>query len=134
MSDINIDALSAAELKSQLDALEVDYNPKANSETLRKKLKEALGEDDTGNADNAPLEGELQSKFIEIMFQKDKDDKQPVYIGVNGKSFRFQRGVFVKCPRYLLPTIENMKKDVLDEDTMETITIQPYAYQVREVR
>lgn len=131
MSDINIDALSAAELKSQLDALEVEYNPKANAETLRKKLKEALGEDDKGDA---PLEGELQSKHIEIMFHKDKDDKQPVYVGVNGKSFRFKRGEWAKCPRYLLDTIENMKKDVLDEDTMETITIQPYAYQVREVR
>lgn len=134
MSDINIDALSAAELKSQLDALEVDYNPKANAETLRKKLKEALGQDDADKADSAPLEGEFQGKFIEIMFHKDKDDKQPVYVGVNGKSFRFKRGEWAKCPRYLMPTIENMKKDVLDEDTMETITIQPYAYQVREVR
>lgn len=130
MSDINIDALSAAELKSQLDALEVDYNPKANAETLRKKLKEALGQDDT---DTAPLEGELQSKFVEIMFHKDKDDKQPVYVGVNGKSFRFKRGEWAKCPRYLLDTIENMKKEVLDEDSMEMITIQPYPYQVKEV-
>lgn len=131
MSDINIDALSAAELKSQLDALEVEYNPKANAETLRKKLKEALGQDDT---DSAPLEGELQSKFVEIMFHKDKDDKQPVYIGVQGRSFRFTRGEWAKCPRYLLPTIDNIKKDVLDEKTMEFITIQPYPYQVREVR
>lgn len=129
MSDLNIDALSASELKEQLDALEVEYNAKANADTLRKKLKEALGEEDKPEA----LEGELLSGKIQIMFMKDKDNKQPVYIGVNGKSFRFKRGEWVTCPRYLLPTIENMKKEVLDEESMEMITIQPYPYQVKEV-
>lgn len=126
----NIDTLNAAELKEQLEALEVEYNPKSNEQTLRKKLKEALGHKEiTENS-----EGENQkSKFVEIKFDKDEKNKQPVYVGLNGRSYRFTRGLWAKCPRILLPTIENMEKTVLNEQTMELETIQSYSYQVREV-
>lgn len=125
----NIDALTAAELKEQLDALEVEYNAKAGAETLRKKLKDALGEDD--NSDTAPVAA--KSDMVEINFSKDKDNKQPIFIGVNGKSYRIRRGEWVPIPRILLPTIENIKKDIMDPETREIQTIQPYPYQVREV-
>lgn len=131
MSDMNIDTLDAAELKKQLNALEVEYNPKANAETLRKKLKEALGSNE--EEDELP-KNEHKNSYVEIKFDKDEKNKQPVYFGLNGRSYRFLRGVWARCPRILLPTIENTKKDVWDEEEKKLDSIQPYPYQVREVR
>lgn len=124
---MNIDAMSREELLQQVDALELTVSSKANTETIRKAVKAALGEEET-----APVEV-IKKDEIEIMFAEDRDNKQPVYVGVNCKSYRFPRGMWVKAPRFLLPTIQNMGKRIMDPATGEFRTIQPYPYQVREL-
>lgn len=126
---MNISDLTRDEIIEQLSSLEIEFSSKSATETLRKALAKEINGDD----DQEEPAGKSGGKFIEINFAKDKDDKQPVYVGVNGKSYRFKRGEWVKCPRHLLPTIENIQTSSMDDDTKEIITMPTYPYQVREV-
>ena len=66
----------------------------------------------------------------EIMLPKSKKNKQPLYVGVNGKGYTIPRGVKVKIPRSVLGVLENAVETVFDPETMESREVPAHPFQV----
>lgn len=120
---MNLSTMTKDELLEQADVLELGLTSKSTVKELLSAIREALGE--TEVAETKEVEGDVQ-----IMFANDQKNKQPVFFGLNGNSYRFPRGKWVRCPRVLLPTIELAKKRVQDEDG-EWMEVDSYPYQVK---
>jgi hypothetical protein len=123
---MNLETMSREDLLTQAEALELDFPKQIRTETLLKMIQDELN-----GTESKPTPKPSDKNFVEIMFSKDPTNKQPVFIGVNGKSFRFPRGQWTKCPSYLLPTIRNCKQSIRDDETGDWMEVETYPFQVR---
>lgn len=123
---MNLSKMTKAELLEQAAVLELEIPGAATNAEIIAAINAELGDEAAEAEASAASEG-----FCEIMFANDQKNKQPVFIGVNGKSFRFPRGKWVKCPKYLLPTIELAKKEIKDDEEGTWMSVDAYPYQVK---
>mgnify|MGYP000265330221 CR=1 FL=1 len=108
----DVDQLSGEELREQAVALGIQFADNAQDKTIRKKIMDSLGIVDE---DLAPSQSKLEnsaperpfSKQVTIIISRDKDDKQPVAVGVNGRVFRMKRGVEVTVPVEVLSVLDD---------------------------
>lgn len=146
MSDINVNAMDRAELERTANDLDVKFAHNASDETLRNKLREALGEpamptlepelppshpaSETETKQAAPA----KEKRFEIIIQTDGKDKQPVPVGVNGKMWAIQRGKNVVVPQSVIEVLRNAVRYEYDPKDMSRTEVLAYPFQiVREV-
>lgn len=146
MSDINVNAMDRAELEQTANDLDVKFAHNASDETLRNKLREALGEppmpsleSQSPPAEQATLSAPPQpalakEKRFEIVIQTDGKDKQPVPVGVNGKMWAIQRGKKVVVPQSVIEVLRNAVRYEYDPKDMSRTEVLAYPFQiVREV-
>ena len=120
---MNLNDMTKEQLFEQADVLELDLPKKTTNEDLIKAINAALGE--------TPNEAKVErSDDVEIMFSNDAKNKQPVFFGLKGKSYRFPRGKYVRCPRILLPTIRLAVRRIQDEEG-EWMEVDAYPYQIK---
>ena len=118
MTELNVDQLSSEELKEQARILGISLKGGLNDETIRNKIKEALGEPTTPATPVTPNKAgsAKKQKTVVVNFPMTKEDKQPVFIGLNGKNYRVRRGEDVEIPAELLNVLEDAKQHICDED------------------
>lgn len=121
---MNLNDMTREQLLEQADVLELDIAKNTTTSNLLKAIKAELGEADVPKSVK-------KTDDVQINFANDQKNKQPVFFGLNGKSYRFPRGKWVRCPRALLPTIENAKRRIQDESG-EWMEVNAYPYQVKE--
>lgn len=137
MSDINTESMSREELEATAKDLGIRIAHNAKDETVREKIGEALGETTGATPESAvasqPDDNGMQKRF-EIIIATHDQDKQPVPIGVNGKTWLVQRGKKVIVPESVVEVLRNAIQFQYDPKTMERSEIQSYPFQiVREV-
>lgn len=128
MTDIDLNALDLDELKVQAEVLGITFPANIKEDTLRKKIAEALGE----TAESAPAvkEPATDDKVI-VHIARDNENKQPVFLGLNGDPIRVRRGEDVAIPAKYLQCLENAIRLEKDEDTGEMVEIPAYSYTVK---
>lgn len=145
MSEINVATMERAELEQTAKDLSLSFAHNISDDKLREKINEALG--DGGSTDNAagdttPSEtqssdseqAEAPEKRYEILIATHDQDKQPVPIGVNGKTTLIQRGKKVIVPESVVEVLQNAVQHQYDPGTMERTDVLSYPFQIiREV-
>ena len=136
LSKATLDQLSGESLREQADAVGVQYASNIGDDTLRKKIMDTLGISTEPDAAPAPApEAELDEekpffKKVTIVINKDKDDKQPVPVAVNGRVFRIVRGEKVTVPIEVLNVLEDAIQVIKDPETEELNEVPAYNYRV----
>jgi hypothetical protein len=128
MSEINLDVLGLEELKEQARILGISLKGGLSEETLRSKIREVLG--GTSSDDEEPvvvLDQQVKSR-VKIRIHEDENDKYPVFVGVNGKSYRIQRGVDVDVPAEVAEVLRNAVQSVTRNG--ETRQVPTYSFSV----
>lgn len=123
---MQLEEMSKEELIEQAEQLEIKIGSRASKTDIIKAINTALNGDEEAEAET----DESKSKYVEINFANDPNDKTPVFFGLKGHSYRFPRGKWVKCPRILLPTIRLAMKRVQDEDGT-WMEVEAYPYQIK---
>jgi hypothetical protein len=125
--------MSIEELKEQATILGVAFPNNITAPTLIKKIEAALD----GSEQDDELEGEVKAPEAKptnlkektwIIISEDPTDKQPAFVGVNGKHYRIKRGVPVEVPTHILFTLKAAKKQILDSETGEWRKIPTYSF------
>lgn len=52
--------------------------------------------------------------MVTVRFPMGKNEKDDIYVAVNGRSFLIKRGVEVTIPEYVLKILENQEKDIAE--------------------
>ena len=78
-------------------------------EDYKKQLAKA--EKTSAKADTKKL------RMVPIKIEKNKNERDDVFVCVNGKNFQIKRGEVVEVPEYVCEVLENMKK--MDELAIE---------------
>ena len=135
MSEVNVNTMDRATLEQTANDLGVKFAHNASDDTLRNKLREALGEPPAPGLNTAPSTTEsTKEKRFEIIIQTDGKDKQPVPVGVNGKMWAIQRGKNVIVPESVVEVLKNANRYEYDPKDMSRTEVLAYPFQiVREV-
>lgn len=146
MSEVNVNTMDRATLEQTANDLDVKFAHNASDETLRNKLREALGEPPTPSLEPAPQPAApehstepsstapAKERRFEIIIQTDGKDKQPVPVGVNGKMWAIQRGKNVIVPESVVEVLKNANRYEYDPEDMSRTEVLAYPFQiVREV-
>lgn len=129
---VNIDNMSREQMLGLADDMGIRVSGNAKDDTIRAKLKEQLGEapaPDIAESSAAAAPGESKkSKRFDITVHTDKDDKQPVQVGVNGRTYVITRGKKVTVPESVIEVLNNAVQVQYDPETMEQHEIQSYPF------
>lgn len=106
MTDVNLNELTLDELKEQARILGVSLKGGLSEDTIKERILEAMGE--------APVESKPLAKegknTVTIVISEDDNDSQPVFVGVNGKSYRIKRGMEVAVPKEVADVLQQSKQ------------------------
>lgn len=125
MSELN--TMNLTELKEQADVLEIKYASNIGEAALRAKIADVLGESSVED-DEYEIVGPENSKTIVIAI--DGKDKQPVFVGVNGRVFRMKRGVEVTVPQTVIEALTNAVQVLRDPETGEDQRVMSYPFSI----
>lgn len=97
------------------------------AETEKEAAVQAALEDykkQLAKAENTPVKVENKKvRMVPIKIEKTKNERDDVFVCVNGKNFQIKRGEIVNVPEYVCEVLENMKKmDELAIERMEEAT------------
>jgi hypothetical protein len=133
--ELNIDTADRATLEQMAADLDIKVASNTKDDTLRAKIKEELGdappatkEEDPGEA-TAPGESK-QAKRYKIIVATHDQDKQPVQVGVNGRSYVIERGKEVTVPASVVEVLRNAVQHQFDPTPMEETKVMAYPFQV----
>lgn len=143
-----VDTLSFDELKEQADVLGVKYAGNIGESTLREKLKVTLGEipateaaaeapatpaapatNEAAAAETAP-EATAAPKRVKIVIDENETDQQPVFVGLNGRSYVIKRGEEVSVPPGVVDILTNATMKKYNSKTMEARMVPRYPFRV----
>ena len=105
MTDVNLNELNLDELKEQARILGVSLKGGLSEDTIKERILEAMGE--------KPVESKPVTKTkntVTIVIAEDDNDSQPVFVGVNGKSYRIKRGMEVAVPKEVADVLQQSKQ------------------------
>jgi hypothetical protein len=145
MNEVNTSSMSREELESTASDLGVTYPHNISDDKLGAKIDAALGgtvkndgDGDTATKDpkvitaDGAAPADKERKF-EILIATHDQDKQPVQLGLNGRSIVIQRGKKVIVTQSVKEILEHAEQFVYDAE-MNRQSIQSYPFQVtREV-
>ncbi|MCG7598404.1 hypothetical protein MHM84_01230 [Halomonas sp. McH1-25] len=134
MSEQNIDTMSREELEATASDLGIKVTATMKDETLVAKIHEALGDAPlapapTATEAHAPGE-EPKAKRFKIIVATHDQDKQPVQVGVNGRTYVIERGKEVTVPESVVEVLRNAVQHVHDPKTMEENKVMAYPFQI----
>ena len=126
MSDINLATLSLDELKEQARILGISLKGGFSEDTLREKIQAVLD----GDSEPAPVKAAPKKKdTVTIVIAESDTDTQPVYVGLNCKSYRIKRGVEVEVPKGVADILAGAKRKVV-RNNGEVREVQSYPFQI----
>lgn len=128
MTDLN--DLSFDELKDQAELLGVKFDGRTSEELLKKRIQEKLGEPTEDLVDISLMKADETESRITIIINENERDKQPVPVGVNGKTYLIQRGKKVAVPPAVIEVLNHAEKEVWSSDMDESHKVLRYPYQV----
>lgn len=132
---VDLNSLSKDELKAQAEILGVTLKGNPTAETIRDKLREALGQPKP--KDQLPVGREIAIQKGErrytVEIHKDGKDKQPVFLGCNGRSVRIKRGEQVTIGDGLFQSLKNAIENRFDTESEEWIRVPSYPYTVLNI-
>lgn len=125
MSESNLYNMSISELKQQAQILGIAIKGNPSADTLRARIKQAIEiepspEEKERLAAKVAEDPARKSDWVSIVIAEDEKDSQPVFVGVNGKSFRIRRGEPVAVP----PEVVNVLKDAMQVSTHPLTGVQ----------
>jgi hypothetical protein len=91
------------------------------------ELRDAIGEK-LGVESNAPRKkntrkrkapGNQPADYVRVVVEESDSDRQPAYVGLNGRSYRIKRGVEVEVPRGVAQILLTAKQKVRSADGTE---------------
>jgi len=134
MSDINPDTMSREELEETAKTIGLTTPSKIGTDTLRKKINEALGSEGRHVSKSVPIvTGNAKERQFEIIISTHEQDKQPVQGGVNGRSFVIKRGEKVIVSESIVGVLASAVQRHYDSE-MNMTEVQSYPFQIlREV-
>ena len=103
--EINLDSASKDELIQYAETLGVEVGSRDNKPDIADKIRLALGEPVAESAEAATTAS--ADKRVKIRIAKDSQDKQDVFIGVNGTGYRIKRGEIVEVPESVVHVLRN---------------------------
>lgn len=134
MSEFNVDTAGREELEAAAADLGVKFQANTKDDTLRKNIKEKLGEapapDDAKRTDQAAPGEAKKAKRFRIIVATHDQDKQPVQVGVNGRNYVIERGKEVTVPASVVEVLRNAVQHQYDPKTMEETRVMAYPFQV----
>ncbi|MAG09805.1 MAG: hypothetical protein CL494_05275 [Actinobacteria bacterium] len=133
MSEINLYNLSLDELKEQARILGIVVRGNPGADTLREKIRNAVMIEPPADQKQAPKEDPDRKKgWITIVIAEDEQDQQPVYVGVNGKSYFIRRGEPVPVPPEVVEVLNNAKQTVFNGKDGTSKTVPTYPFQIEK--
>lgn len=100
MSEVNLYNLSVEELKEQARILGIVIRGNPSADTLRDRIRAAVNiEPAEGSEPRAEEAPDRRKDWKTVVISEDERDQQPVFVGVNGKSYWIRRGEPVRVPR-----------------------------------
>jgi hypothetical protein len=133
MSELNLDAMQRPALETTAGELGVKFAANAGDDTLRKKIREHLGEPESDIKPATSAEPTPSQRFEIIIATHDRDH-QPVQVGINGKMYVITRGEKVIVPRAVVKALESAVRYEYDPKTMKRTDVLSYPFQVvREI-
>ena len=131
MSDVNLYNLSLEELKEQARILGIAIRGNPSADTLREKIKNAVNIEPAADAKSAANEDIDRKKgWKTIVIAEDESDQQPVFVGVNGKSYWIRRGGPVPVPPEVIEVLNNAKQVVWNPKDGTSKNIPTYPFRV----
>lgn len=133
MSDFNVDTADRDELEAVATDLDVKFQSNTGDDTLRSRIKEALGVVTPAASTTSPSTPSSgvpeKEKRFEIIVSTDSQDKQPVQVGVNGRTYVIKRGEKVIVPASVIEVLSNAVRVEYD-DKMNESYFHSYPFQV----
>ena len=131
MSDVNLYNLSLEELKEQARILGIAIRGNPSTDTLLEKIKNAVNIEPAADAKSAATEDIDRKKgWKTIVIAEDESDQQPVFVGVNGKSYWIRRGEPVPVPPEVIEVLNNAKQVVWNPKDGTSKNIPTYPFRV----
>lgn len=125
--DLNIDAMNLDELKDVATTLEIKFAANIGEETLRNKIREVLGEAvEEPEISHASVKDD--DERVTIIINESENDKQPVQVLVNGKSYVMKRGKPVSVPPCVIEVLKNATKVSWDSEMKEYTKVERYPF------
>tara|TARA_B100002019_G_C21117797_1_gene521761 strand:- start:10 stop:411 length:402 start_codon:yes stop_codon:yes gene_type:complete len=133
MSEINLYNLSIDELKEQARILGIAIRGNPSADTLREKIRQAVNIEPAESSKPADVDDSDRKKdWITIVISEDENDQQPVYVGVNGKSYFIRRGEPVAVPPEVVGVLSDAKQTVPTGKDGAFKTIQTYPFSIEK--
>ena len=138
MSDnLDINSLTKDQLKEQANILGIEIKGNPTVDALRDTLREALGDekpsDTPATREDTGIAVRKGEKRYTIQIHKDGKDKQPIFLGCNGRTVCIKRGETVVIGEGLYQSLKNAVESRLDTETEEWQDVPSYPYTVLSV-
>lgn len=106
------------ELRTTATELGVPFANNTGDKTIQKKIMETLGIADDKSEPDVDEQPEAKarpaSKKVKIRINRDKDDKQPVPVAVNGRVIRIKRGEVVEVPEEYVNVLNDAVQVIME--------------------
>ena len=143
-TNVNLHALPMDELRDQARILGVKASANVSKDELIKRLNDAIADgSEPDSADDVQVTKAAKAKpkaekkakstkseWRTIVIAEDEYDRQPVFVGVNGKSYRIKRGEPVSVPASVVEALTNALQRVTNPRTGESKMIPTYSFRV----
>lgn len=131
MEGKDIGQMSREELDELAETLGIKANGNTKDDTLRARIREQLGEPtDEPEPSHAVMKSVPKEERITIIINESDTDKQPVQVGLNGRSFVMQRGKPVSVPKGVIEILNHAVKTVWNSDMSGYTDVKRYPYTV----
>jgi hypothetical protein len=135
MSESNLYNMSLAQLKQQAEILGIAIKGNPSADTLRARIKQAVEiepsaeekERLTAKAEENPIR---KKDWVQIIIAEDEKDMQPVFVGVNGKSYRIRRGESVAVPPEVVNVLRDAQQVVTNTTTGAQKRVPTYPFSI----
>ena len=133
MSDVNLYNLSLDELKEQARILGIVIRGNPSADTLRERIRNAVNIEPAESEKPVDVDDSDRKKdWITIVIAEDESNQQPVYVGVNGKSYYIRRGEPVAVPPEVVGVLSDAKQVVINGKDGTSKTIPSYPFQIEK--
>lgn len=131
MSEVNLYNLTIEELKEQARILGIAIRGNPSTDTLREKIRNAVNIEPSADVKPDDVEDLDRKKgWMTIVIAEDESDQQPVFVGVNGKSYWIRRGEPVVVPPEVVEVLNNAKQVVWNPKDGTSKNIPTYPFRV----
>lgn len=118
---VSVEELETALANAEAEKDKVVEKALKQAETEKEAAVQAALEDykkQLAKAENTTVKAENKKvRMVPIKIEKNKNERDDVFVCVNGKNFQIKRGEVVNVPEYVCEVLENMKK--MDELAIE---------------